>query len=52
MRGRTKPKPVEALLPDLWRVVGELKRLTEGLEESLAAERDAKEARRGQQDDR
>ncbi len=34
MRGR--PKPVEELLPEIWRVAGELKRLTEGLEEHLA----------------
>lgn len=35
MRGR--PKPVEEILPEVWQVVEELKRLTEGLEKSLAA---------------
>lgn len=37
MRGR--PKTVEEILPEVWRIVGELQRLTEGLEEAVAAAR-------------
>lgn len=35
MRGR--PEPTEDVLPQLWEVIDELKRITEGLAESLAA---------------
>lgn len=34
---KDRPKPVEEILPQVWQVVEELKRLTEGLEKSLAA---------------
>lgn len=36
---------VEDILPEVWQVVEELKRLTEGLEESLAAARASKKGR-------
>lgn len=49
MRGR--PEPVEDVLPDIWQVVEELKRLTEGLEKSLARARAAKKGDTSGSDD-
>jgi hypothetical protein len=47
MRGR--PKHVEEVLPELWQVLEELQRWTEGLEEQVAA-RKAEDKRRGPDD--
>lgn len=39
MRGR--PKPVEEILPEIWHVIEELERLTEGLQQNVNAARAA-----------
>jgi hypothetical protein len=36
---RGRAEPVEEILPRVWQVIEELKRLTEGLEQSLEAAR-------------
>lgn len=39
---RGRPEPVEEILPKVWQVIEELKRLTDGLEQSLDAATRAK----------